>query len=331
MPTVSAEGGGSERNIPGLLALGESGFWGITWNSHGIDGNFDLGAPWGTYCADPSSYKRPQANGTCPLLAFEWTSRDLTRAYMSGHEEFFSTDPDDLQERAGFSTTDAMTYVQHIVDAYAAAGQSQGLVMMTQQESAENLNPGDPGILQALYARAIQDGMHPETLAQANSSVRGFSALPRAVAFPYIPGGTLVPSSVLMGSTVYPATIDYHDAIAGMTFLAGHTLPTRIFPYALDPTSAYNVPLAQLPSTAMPTLMNVTVANGTISFVLQSSIPMHFGLALWANPTLLGISGAGVTPAGRAGVVLTFDLQIGTNTMTFACPGCTSTTFDYST
>ncbi len=331
VPTVSVEGGGHERNIAGLEQLGETGFWGIAWNSHGIDGNSDMGAPWGTYCADPTSYKRPLANGTCPLLAFEWTARDLTRAYLSGREDFFSTDPDDLQQRAGFTTAGAIAYVQRLVDAYAAAGQTQGLVMMSQQESAEDLNPGDPAILQALYTRAVQDGMHPETLAQANQTARGFSALPRAVAFPYIPGGNLLPSVVLNGATLYPATIDYHDDLVGMTFLAGHTLPTRVFPYALDPTSTFNVPLAQLPAAAMPTLTNVAVAQGTISFQLQSSQAMHFGLALWSDPTALGISGPGVTPAGRAGVVLTFQLQSGTNDITFACPGCTGTTFDYAT
>ncbi len=331
VPTVSVEGGGHERNIAGAMQLGESGFWGITWDTRGIDGDYDMGAPWGTYCADPSSYKRPDPNGSCPLLAFEWTARDLTRVYLSAQSASFSTDPDDLQQRAGFSTQGAVRYVQALVDAYAAAGQSQAIVMMSQQESAENLNPGDGTILQALYARAEQDGMHAETLRQAATDARTLSAVPRAVAFPYIPGGTLVPSAVLDGGTLYPATIDYHDGTAGMTFLAGHTTPTRVFPYALDPHSAYNLPLVQLSPTQTPALTNVAVTGGSIVFHFQAPIATYYGVALWSDPASLRMSGPGVTPAGRAGVVLTFQLQSGPNDVTFACPGCTGATFPYST
>uniref|UniRef100_E6Q3V6 Uncharacterized protein n=1 Tax=mine drainage metagenome TaxID=410659 RepID=E6Q3V6_9ZZZZ len=330
-PAVSIEGGGHERNISGAIARGDSGFWGIAWDSQGIDGNRDLGAPWGTYCADIASYKRPAPDGSCAMLAFEWTARDLTRAYLSTHSDFFSTDPDDIQQRAGFTATAGSTYEREIADAYAAAGQTQGLVMMSQQESAENLNPGDATVLGALYAEAVADGMHAETLSQAVSSVRAFSALPRAVAFPYIPGGINVPSPIISDGTLYPATIDYHDTIDGMTFLAGHTMPTRVFRYADDPLSYYNVPLALLSASRMPTLIAATVKTGSIVFEFQSPIALHFGVAIWSDPTALGIVGPGVTPAGRAGVVLTFNLQPGRNDVTFACPGCISTTFPYAT
>ncbi len=330
-PAVSIDSGGHERNVANDLARGDSGFWGIAWDSQGIDGNYDLGAPWGTYCADVTSYKRPAPNGSCAMLSFEWTARDLTRSYLSAHSEFFSTDPDDLQLRAGFSTNDAAIYERELVDAYAAAGQSQGIVMMSQQESAENLNPGDVTVLGALYAQAAADGMKTETLSQAATDVRLLSAAPRAIAFPFIPGGLNVASNLLSLQTLYPATIDYHDSISGMTFLAGHTLPSRVFNYADDPVSAYNHPLTQLAAGLMPALVSVSVAGGKLVFQLQSPIALHYGIALWSNPKVLGISGPGVTPAGRAGVVLTFDVHPGLNQIVFACPGCSSTTLVYST
>src|SRR5208283_2423623 len=115
-----------------------------------VDGTWDLGAPWGTYCADPRAYKRPDPSGDCPLLAFEWTARDLTRAYLSGREDWFSTDPDDLR-RAGFSTGAAIDYVRAVIDAYAAAGTSQPLVVVAQQESYEGAGGEDGEILDALY------------------------------------------------------------------------------------------------------------------------------------------------------------------------------------
>ena len=93
VPSVSILTAGVERDVRRALSFGEHAFWGITWNSHGTDGTFDYGAPWGTYCADVHSYKRPQPDGGCAFLAFEWTARDLTRAYLSGREAAFSTDP----------------------------------------------------------------------------------------------------------------------------------------------------------------------------------------------------------------------------------------------
>ena len=329
VPTVSVEGAGHERNIPGLIALGEHAFWGITWNSHGIDRTYDYGAPWGSYCADPSSYKRPQPNGGCGLLAFEWTARDLTRAYLSGHEEYFSTDPDDLLDRAQFSPSGAQTYIREIADAYAAAGETQPIVMMSQQESVGN-TADDAGILDALYGQAASDGMKVETLALAAADARTFSAAPRAVAFPYIPGGVEVPSSIVNGQALYPATIDYHDTQTGMTFLAGHTLPTRLFRYADDPHSAYDVPFPTLPSAMMPSLTGAAVRKGKLALAFSAPVALHFGIAVWSDPGKLQINFPGFIRAGRAGAVVVFDLQSGPNQILIPCAGCRSTTFAYS-
>lgn len=337
VPMVSVDGAGHERDVQADLARGETGFWGIAWNSHGTDDTYDLGAPWGTYCADPTSYKRPQPDGGCTLLAFEWTARDLTRAYLSDTtgqpftaEAAFSTDPDDLQQRGGFSATAAEQYVQELVDVYAAAGTTQPIVMMSQQESAEDTNPGDQQILAAMYARAVADGMKTETLAQADATLRSASAAPRAIAFPFIAGGSSFPS-LLDGGRVYPATIDFHDAQIGMTFLAGHTLPTRAFRYSDDPTSAYDVPLVPLSYADYPTLTSAGVRAGQLLLTFQAPIALHFGIALWADPAALGMSGANVTPAGHAGAVVTFSLQPGVNQVVVPCPSCTSTTLPYAT
>ncbi len=332
VPTVSVEGAGHERNIAGLMALHEHAFWGITWNSHGVDGTYDYGAPWGSYCADPTSYKRPQPDGQCSLLALEWTARDLTRAYLSGDEDYFSTDPDDLQQRAGFSTSGAEQYIRALADAYAAAGETQPIVMMSQQESNfNNVTPGDSEVLAALYNQAKQDGMKTETLREVAGDAKTFSAAPRAVAFPFIPGGVAIPSSIVNGQTVYPATIDYHDAKIGMSFLAGHTLPTRAFRYADDPVSRYDVPLVSLPHDAYPTLEKAAASKGRLVLELTSPVALHFGIALWASPEILKIDLPNAIPAGRAGEVVTFDLQSGENDIVIHCPGCTSTTLQYST
>ncbi len=331
VPVVSVEGAGRERNIAGLQALGETAFWGIAWNSRGIDGTSDYGAPWGSYCADPTSYKRPQPDRGCSLLAFEWTARDLTRAYASGREEYFSTDPDDLLLRARFTPDGAQAYVRAIADAYAAAGETQPMVMLSQQESAENLNPGDEGILDALYGQAVTDGMKVETLARAAVDARTFSAAPRAIAFPYIPGGVEIRSPILGGQKLYPATIDYHDEQSGMTFLAGHTLPTRVFRYADYPQSAFDVPLPVIPESETPRLTAASADNGTLALSFQAPVALHYAIAIWSDPAALRVANPGAIPAGRAGVVVTFDLKAGPNQIVVRCGGCRATTFRYST
>lgn len=335
-PRVSVQIGGRNhwpRDPAAAMALGEDAFWGITWNSQGTDQLHDYGAPWGSYCADVASFKRPSPDGSCALLAFEWTARDLTRAYLAGAgaETAFSTDPDDLLQRGGFSVAAAQQYISALTDAYAAAGQSQPLVMVSQQESQEMLNAGDPQVMDALYARAVADGMKIETLAQASVDARAFSAQPRAVAFPFIPGGKNVASPILGGASLYPATIDYHDSTSDMTFIGGHTLPSRVFRYADYPVSSDGVPLPQVPAADLPTLTNAVVSAGTISFQFTAPVALHYGVALWSDPAVLGLSGSGVHAAGRAGAVLVFDLQPGENQVTFTCTGCTGTTFPYAT
>ncbi len=338
-PAVSIEGAGHERDIPGALARGNDAFWGITWNSHGTDNTSDEGSPWGTYCADRSSYKRPSSNGDCSLLSFEWTARDLTRAYLTdtntrgfSAEAAFSTDPDDILQRGGFDTAAGAAYARSLVDAYAAAGQVQPLVMVSQQEAMGQQAGGvtDDTVLDALYAQVGRDGMHPETMRRARIDAATFSAIPRAIAFPFIPGGE---ASSYDGASSLPATIDFHDDIAGMTFVSGHTLPSRIFEYASDPASRFNAILSMVGSSAptYPLLTGVSFDRGSLRFSFRATRPMHFGIAIWSDPMALGISGPNLFAAGRAGAVVTFDLPVGSSTQAVPCAACTSTTFAFST
>ncbi|MGA8574903.1 MAG: hypothetical protein WB609_04350 [Candidatus Cybelea sp.] len=330
VPSVSILTAGEERDIRRALSFDERAFWGITWNSRGTDGTFDYGAPWGTYCADVHSYKRPQPDGGCGLLAFEWTARDLTRAYLSGREAAFSTDPDDLLQRGGFSAKSAATYARKIVDAYAAAGQTQPIVMIVQEESIDGPVAANAVVMNALFDEAVRDGMKLETLSQAARDARTFSAAPRAVAFPYIAGGTEVRSDLLHDDTLYPATIDYHDSRVGMTFLSGRTLPSRVFQYADYPVSRFNRPLPQVPDREMPSLLRASVKDGWLELAFAAPRALRFGVAIWSDPSQLKITGPGEIRAGRAAVVLVFDLEAGPNIVRYRCNGCHSSTFTYS-
>lgn len=337
-PSVSVEGAGHERNIASAVALGNAAFWGITWNSHGTDQTYDEGVPWGSYCADIASYKRPSPTGNCTLLAFEWAARDLTRAYLTNTnsdgysaEAAYSSIPEDILQRGGFNAVTGAEYARELVDAYAAAGSSQPLVMMSEFESADEGAHGsrDDDILTALYGEAKSVGMRTMTLRSAAAAARLFSAQPRAIAFPFISGGN---PTAYNGVEFAPATIDFHDNLAGMTFISGHTLPSRIFEYAQDPTSTFNHTLVEtLPSSAMyPQLVNVTTSGGMLSFTFQAPQALHFGVALWTDPATLMLGGTNVVAAGHAGAVITFDLPAGQSTQTIPCGACTSAAFPYS-
>jgi hypothetical protein len=330
VPRVSILTAGVERDIRRALSFHEDAFWGITWNSRGTDGTSDYGAPWGTYCADVGSYKRPQPDGGCDFLAFEWTARDLTRTYLSGREAAFSTDPDDLLQRGGFSPQSAAAYVRKLVDAYAAAGETQPLVMTVQEEPLDGVAPANATIMNALFDEVVRDRMRLQTLGEAAGVDRTFSAAPRAVAFPYLAGGTSFASELLHWNPLYPATIDYHDARAGMTFLSGHTLPSRIFRYADYPMSRFNRPLPEVPTREMPSLLNAKVKSGWLTLTFAAPRALRFGVAIWSDPSQSKFTGNGSIAAGRAATVLVFDLKAGANTVRYRCSSCRSTTFLYS-
>ncbi len=330
VPRVSILTAGVERNVRRALSFGEHAFWGITWNSQGTDGTSDYGTPWGTYCADVHSYKRPQPDGGCDFLAFEWTARDLTRAYLSGREAAFSTDPDDLLRRGGFSPKSAAAYARKLVDAYAAAGQTQPIVMTVQQEPVDAVIAADAVVSDALFDQAVRDRMHLETLGQAARDDRAFSAAPRAVAFPYIVGGRAFRSELLHADTLYPATVDYHDSRAGMTFLSGHTLPSRLFRYADYPVPRFNRPLPEVPGREMPLFLGARTDGGWLTLTFAAPRALRFGVAFWSDPSQPKIIGPGAIRAGRAATVLVFNLKAGANKVRYRCAGCRNSTFTYS-
>ncbi len=321
-PSVSVLGAGMERRIDLTLAEKLPAFWGITWNSSGVDGAFDRGAPWGLYCADPRSYKRPAPDGRCDLAGIEWTARDLTMAYESGEEDAYSTDPDDLRLRAHLTTQAAAEYEREIVDAYAAAGQTAPLLMVAQEEAWEFAASlaADRPIELALYERAKHDGMTTTTLADAVRLLVPTAAQPRVIAFP----------SLAISGRYGPATIDAHDGHVALTFTAAQLMPDRVFAYDRATTSARSVPIPQLSAAEMPELLGVSADAGVLSLRLRAPVATDFGVAFWVDPAVAGWTSPNVIPAGRAGAVAFFDLVRGDNTITLGCRACTSRTFPYA-
>lgn len=334
-PLVAIEGAGYARGIDSAVADGYHAFWGIAWNSHGLDNSYDEGAPWGAYCADPTAYKRPAPNGRCMLVGLEWTARDLTRTAISGRDASYSTDPDDLQS-AGFDAATGASYVRALVDAYAAAGETQPLVMIVQQETDQMERPPprsdlatSVALLDAIYSQAKTDGMNAVTLAQAAHEAAQFASHPRAIAFPYI-ASAAVPEARTPWSYrgPYPATIDYHDNDAGMTFIEGRTTPVRVFPYARAMQSLDFLTLPRLQRSETPALTTATFRDGTLRLYFDAPTATRYGIALWSDPAKITwrASGTLITYAGRAGAVAAFDLSRGRSIIVLRCVGCAGTT-----
>ena len=322
-PSISVLGAGMERRIDLTLAAKLKAFWGITWESSGTDGAFDRGAPWGLYCADPRSYKRPAPDGRCDLAGIEWTARDLTMAYESGREDAYSTDPDDLRLRAHLAPQAAAEYEREMVDAYAAAGETTPLLMVAQEEAWEfsDALADDRPIELALYEQAKRDGMVATTLADAVTRLAPSAAQARVVAFP----------SLAVSGRYGPATIDAHDSQVGLTFTAANLMPDRVFAYDRATTSARDVPVPQLAAREMPELLGASARDGVLTLHFRAPVATDFGVAFWADPAVAGWTSPNVIPAGRAGAVAFFNLVRGDNTITLGCRACTAAlTFPYA-
>jgi hypothetical protein len=321
-PTVAVLGAGWERGIDAALKDGDRAFWGITWNSAGVDFTADRGAPWGAYCADPASYKRPSPNDDCGFMGIEWTARDLTMAYESEHEDAYSTDPDDLRLRAHLDTADAGEYERRMIDAYAAAGQTTPILVVSQEEAWEFATnaAADTPIMSALYDQAKRDGMTITTLPDAVERLAASAGRPRVIAFP----------SLAASGRYGPATIDAHDAHTAMTFRAAQLLPARVFAYDRETRSSFNAPVPELTPAEMPTLTDVRASAGVLTLRLHAPIATDFGVAFWTDPAAAGWTSPNVVPAGRAGAVAFFNLAAGDNVVTLGCRICTSTTFPYA-
>jgi hypothetical protein len=308
-PVASIEGAGHERYIDAALRRGSRAIWGISWNSSGIDLTVDRGAPWGAYCADIASYKRPARDGRCGLLSIEWTARDLTRAYHTGHEEAYSTDPDDLQYRANMLPDEAAHYAERLIDAYAAAGEFRPLLVMTQEESGLMGDaPGSRRILSAMYARAARDGMHTATMRAVVTEAAVVARLPRAVAFPYLP--TYAPFRRAL-EPLGAATIDYADEHVAATFVAPNTMPERVFDYDVADRSTYDRAIPQRDPLDAPSLLLAGVDRDGLWLRLSSPREQHYAFAFWSDAAEVKANSAAIVRAGRAGFVVPVDLVPG--------------------
>ena len=79
---------------------------------------------------------------------------------------------------------------------------------------------------------------------------------------------------------------------------------------------------------------NLSVALAASEFKLYfhftSTAPLHFGVAIWSDPTYLGISGPNVSISGHAAAVAVFDIPQGASDQSITCLKCVNATLPLS-
>jgi hypothetical protein len=174
--------------------------------------------------------------------------------------------------------------------------------------------------LDGRLAQLVERLPYTEDVGGSSPSSPREKPLEMAVGFPGIP---------ISGYGAVPATIDFHDNNVGMTFVEGKAAPERVFEYAEETNFVYDIGVPQL--TQMPQITTLVASAGTLTFHVVSPVATEYGIAIWADPSVMGYSGSNIYPAGHAGAIAVFHLPSGISDQTIHCLNCGTTTLTYST
>lgn len=123
------------------LEIGFEGVWGYCWEQIDVDGITDRGCPWGCYYINPEDRRRPAWGKS--IVSFEWTARDLIKAFHSGHSSLWSTDPNDVA-RSRLCAWDQIDYWKGLADNYVRNARYNPHVFLVQQQESHEMEIG-PG------------------------------------------------------------------------------------------------------------------------------------------------------------------------------------------
>lgn len=147
---VSGQGGGkSEQMLSALEAAGIKGHWGYCWEQTYVDSITDYGQPPGLFFASPHSYKMPRPGGG-GVVAMEWLSRDLNKAFWTGNPVHFAGEPDAFKVMGDWPDKESLGYFDHLVNEYLRNARAGQVIPFIFQEEAEQLS----GMLGGRYATA---------------------------------------------------------------------------------------------------------------------------------------------------------------------------------
>ena len=135
--------------IAALEEAGMEGHWGYCWEQTYVDGITDYGHAPGLFFASQQSYKMPRSEAG-GLVAIEWLSRDLNKAFWTGNPVHFAGEPDAFAVMGDWPEEETLAYFSHLVGQYLRNARAGQVIPFIFQEEAEQLI----GVLGGDYAQA---------------------------------------------------------------------------------------------------------------------------------------------------------------------------------
>jgi len=152
---VSGQGGGkSEEMVEALEAAGICGHWGYCWEQTYVDGITDYGHSPGLFYISKKSYKMPRPGGG-GVVAVEWLSRDLNKAFWTGNPVHFAGEPDAFKVMGDWSDEESIRYFLHVVGQYARNARAGQPLPFVFQEEAEQLMERLRGVYAGMWPKLI--------------------------------------------------------------------------------------------------------------------------------------------------------------------------------
>ena len=300
--TVSGAGGHkSETMMAALESAGIEGHWGYCWEQAYVDDITDYGQTPGLFFVSRNSYKMPGGEKE-GLVAIEWLSRDLNKAFWTGNPVHFAGEPDAFAVMGDWPEEESLAYFGHVVDQYlrnARAGQPLPFIFQEEAEQLmERLGREYAGIWPRLIAwmeKALTPlATHPEiTFTTLPRIVRRFRAgdwswprlyraADRACLPLHDPRDGRKRSRIYGAALQFPEVLHYCSTSVFATFQAGSPFPVRLIRYDRQQSCDVSRPLAQ--ETHLPRLLSLHRKEQRWEVTLESGSAQPFALCLPLEP-----------------------------------------------
>lgn len=281
-------GGKSTQMLAALQQTGFRGLWGYCWEQIYVDGITDFGQPPGMFRASKKSYKMPSSDDD-GIIAIEWISRDLNKAFWTSNPVHFSVESDAFLVMGDWPWDVTLEYYDHVLAEYQRNARAGHPIPLIFQEEAEQLAPGLVNEtydavyakmlewLDAAFARTPRDGVEFTTMP---ALVDQFTAKPQLVrardkAFPSLRKER---RPIFGAEFCFPEVAHYSDARRYATFITGNPSPIRLIRY--DRQQAVDVKTPLLPESRMPRLLELHRTPTGWRARVQSEETCPFALAL---------------------------------------------------
>lgn len=289
-------GGKSARMLGELEQAGLRGLWGYCWEQIYVDGITDYGQPPGMFRASPLSYKMPSQDGE-GIVAIEWISRDLNKAFWTTNPVHFSVESDAFLVMGDWDWETTLSYFEHVLAQYrrnAAAGQPVPFIF---QEEAEQLAPGlvnetyDTACgrmlewIDTVFSRVDRTGLVFSTLPGlveqfgAGRDAKAQLVRARDQAFPPLRQAN---RPVFGAELCFPQVAHFTDRKRYATFITGNPAPVRLIRYDRQQDVDIRTPL--WPEPRIPSLIELHRSGSGWDARLHANEDSPFALALPCEP-----------------------------------------------